>query len=81
MVQDNEGSPTLNRSHYSLLGVVMLLLKNPSAMLETLVGSLGWEDSLEKGIATHSSILAWRIPWTEESGGLQSMGSQRVRQD
>ena len=49
MVQDNEVSPTLNRSHYSLLGVVMLLLKNPSAMLEPLVGSLGWEDSPGKG--------------------------------
>ena len=41
----------------------------------------GWEDLLEKGMATHSSILAWRIPWTEEPGGLQSMGSQRVRPD
>ena len=44
-------------------------------------GGLGWEDSLEEGMATHSSILAWRIPWTEESGGLQSRGSQRVRHD
>ena len=43
--------------------------------------SLGWEDPLEKEIATHSSILAWRIPWTEEPGGLQSMGSQRVRRN
>ena len=42
------------------------------------LGSLGWEDALEKGMATHSSILAGRIPWTEESSGLQSMGSQRV---
>ena len=41
--------------------------------------SLGWEDPLEKDVATHSSILAWRIPWTEEPGGLQSTGSQRVR--
>ena len=47
-------------------------------MQETQVQSLGWEDPLEKGTATHSSILAWRIPWTEEPGGLQSMGSQRV---
>ena len=45
---------------------------------ETWVQSLGWEDPLEKGMATHSSILAWRIPWTEESSGLQSMGSQRA---
>ena len=51
-------------------------LKNLPAMQETQVQSLGWEDPLEKGIATHSSILAWRIPWTEESGGLQSMESQ-----
>ena len=43
------------------------------------VQSLGWEDPLEKGTATHSSILAWRIPWTEEPGGLQSMGLQRIR--
>ena len=54
---------------------------NLAAMQETQVRSLGWEDPLEKGVATHSSILAWRIPWTEEPGGLQSMGSQRVRQD
>ena len=48
-------------------------------MQETLVWSLGWEDPLEKGMATHSSILAWRTPWAEEPGGLQSMGSQRVK--
>ena len=48
-------------------------------MLKTWVQSLGWEDPLGKGIATHSSILAWRIPWTEDPGGLQSMGSKRVR--
>ena len=54
-------------------------VKNPPAMQETQVRSLGWEDPLEKGKATHSHILAWRIPWTEEPGGLQSMGSQRVR--
>ena len=50
-------------------------------MQEIRVRSLDQEDSLEKGMATHSSILAWRIPWTEEAGGLQSMGSQRVTQD
>ena len=54
-------------------------VKNLPAMWETLVRSLNREDLLEKGMATHSSILAWRIPWTEEPGGLQSMGSQRVR--
>ena len=48
-------------------------------MEEMRVRSLGWEDPLEEGMATHSSIPAWRIPWAEESGGLQSMGSQRVR--
>ena len=48
-------------------------------MQETQVQSLGWEDPLEKGMAAHSSILAWRIPWTEDPGKLQSMGSQRVR--
>ena len=51
------------------------------AMQETWVQSLGREDALEKEMATHSSILAWRIPWTEEPGGLQSMGSQRVGHD
>ena len=50
--------------------------KNPPVMRETWVQSLGWEDPLEKGTATHSSILAWRIPWTEEPGRLQSLGSQ-----
>ena len=50
-------------------------------MQETRVQSLGWEDSLEKGMATHSSILAWENPWIEELGGLQSMELQRVRQD
>ena len=54
------------------------LVKYPSAMWETEVQSLGWEDSLEKEKAAHSSILAWRIPWTEEPGRLYSMGSQRV---
>ena len=56
-------------------------VKNPTAMQETQVRSLGWEDPLEKGMATHSSILTWRIPWTEEPGGLQSMGLQRVGHD
>ena len=57
------------------------IVKNLPAMQETWVRSLGWEDALEKGMATHSSILAWRIPWTEEPGGLQSMGLHRVRHD
>ena len=57
------------------------MVKNPPAMQETLVQSLGQEDPLEKGIATHSSILAWEIPWTEEPGGLQSIGSKRIGHD
>ena len=60
------------------------MVKNPPAMQEikeTKVLSLGWEDLLEEKMATCSSILAWRIPWTEEPSGLQSMGSQRVRHE
>ena len=57
------------------------MVKNLPAKQETWVRSLGWEDILEKGKATHSSVLAWRIPWTKEPGGLQSMGSQRVGHD
>ena len=57
------------------------MVKNMPAMQETCVRSLGWEDPLEKEMATHSSTLVWRIPWTEEPGGLQSMESQRVRHD
>ena len=58
--------------------LVAQILKNLPALQDTWVQSLGWEDLLEKGTATHFSILAWRIPWTEERGRLQSMGSQRV---
>ena len=57
------------------------LLKNPPAMQEMQVQSLGREDPLEKEMATHSSVLAWENSWTEESDGLQSIGSQRVRHD
>ena len=57
------------------------MVKDLPEMQETWVQSLSWEDPLEKGMVTHSSILAWRTPWTEEPGGLQSMGSQRVRHD
>ena len=57
------------------------VVKNPPAMWETWFRSLDWEDPLEEGMATHSSILAWRIPWTEEPGGLQSMELQRVGYD
>ena len=57
------------------------MVKNLPPVQETHVQSLGQKDPLEKRMATHSSILAWRIPWTEEPGGLQSIGSQRVRHD
>ena len=57
------------------------MVKNLPAMQETWVQSLGWEDPLEKEMATYSGILAWQIPWTEEPGGLQFLGLQRVRQD
>ena len=61
--------------------MVAQMVKNLPAMQETQVRSLGQEDPLEKGMATRSSIIAWRIPWTEEPGGLQSMRLQRVRHD
>ena len=54
--------------------LVAQTVKNPTAMRETWVPSLGWEDPLEEGMATHSNILPWEIPWTEEPGGLRSMG-------
>ena len=65
-----------NGIYYNKL--VAQLVKNLPAVQETCVRSLGWEDPLEKEMATHSSTVAWRIPWTEESDGLQSTGSQRV---
>ena len=67
--KDNrEGAPSL----------VAQTVKHLPTMRETRVRSLGWKDPLEKEMATHSSIHAWKIPWTEEPGGLQSMGSQRT---
>ena len=63
---------------YSRASLLAQMVKNLPAVRETRVRSLGWEDPLEEGMATHSSIVAWRIPWTEEPGGLQPMGSQRV---
>ena len=59
--------------------LVTQMVKHPTTMQETQDQSLGWEDPLEKKMATHSSFLAWKIPWTEEPGGLQSMGLKRVR--
>ena len=82
-VRDPSSIPGLERSagkgigypvQYSCASLVAQLRKNLLARQEAWVQSLGWEDSLEKEIATHSSILVWEIPWTEEPGGLQSMG-------
>ena len=61
--------------------LVAQTVKNPPAMRKTWVRSLGWEDTLQEGMASHFSILAWRLQWTEEPGGLQSIGLQRVRHD
>ena len=71
------------REKNELIGIDLLvqMAKNPPEMQETQVRSLGREDPLEKGMAIHSSILAWRIPWTEEPGGPQFMGLQRVGHD
>ena len=66
---------------YLWASLVAQIVKNLPAMQETQVPSLGQEDPLEERMATHSSFLAWRIPWTEEPSGLQSMWSQRVRHD
>ena len=68
----------INKGLYLL---VTQIVKNPPAVQETQVQSLGQEDPLEKGMATHSSILAWKIPWTEEPRGLQSMELQRIGHD
>ena len=65
----------------SLTSLVAQMVKHLPTMRETQVQSLGWEDPLEKKMATHSSTLAWKIPWMEEPGGLQSMGSRRVGHD
>ena len=75
-------SVTANKTHDLLRAcLVAQTIKNLPAIQETRVQSMDQKDPLEKGMATHSSILAWRIPWTEEPGRLQSMGSQRVRHD
>ena len=66
--------------YYQPLNVLVAqTVKNLPAMWETWVRSLDWEEPLEKGMTTHSSILSWRIPWTEDPGGLQSLGSQRAK--
>ena len=72
---------SLNSKVKSLTIAIAQMVKNLPAMQETRVRFLGWEVPLEKGMAIQSSILAWRIPWTEKPGGLQSVGSQRVGHD
>ena len=71
----------LVKSMVFLIFLVAQTVKNLPATQETWVQFLDWEDPLEKGMAIHSSVLAWRIPWMEKPGGLHSMGSQRVRHD
>ena len=86
MLREKEGSKVLpyfqqwefSRQYFLIEFLFYTGIKNLPAMQKTWVQSLGCEDLLEKGMATHSSILTWRIPWTEESGGLESMESQRV---
>ena len=68
-------------SYSAKVSLVAQMVKNLLAMQETQVQFLGQEDPLEKRMTTHSSILAWRVPWTEEPGGLQYVGSQRVQHD
>ena len=70
-----------NLQYYERTSLVAQTVKRLSTMQETRVRALGWEDPLEKEMAIHSSTIAWRIPWTEEPGRLQSMGSQRVGHD
>ena len=72
-------SSTMQNSNYFCTNLIAQSVKNLPAVQETGVWSLGWKDPLEKEMVTHSRILAWKISWTEEPGGLQSMGSQRVR--
>ena len=78
IVQSLDHVQLCNSINYSRTSLVAQRLKRLPAMWETWVRSLGQEDPLEKEMATHSSIPAWRIPWTEEPGGLQSMGSQEL---
>ena len=78
MSDDQLSSVTCNFSLTAFRTLLAQMVKNLPAMQETQVQSLGWEDPLEKGMATDSSLLDWKIPWTEEPGGLQSMRSQRA---
>ena len=78
--QENQVTSQNGPRHYLKYHLVARAGKYPTAAQETLVRSLGWEDLQEKGLETYPSILAWRIPWTEEPGSLQSVGLQKVRQ-
>ena len=78
---DVDSDQQIKHPNETLASLLAQGVKNLPTVWETQAQSLGWEDPLEKGKATHSSILARRVPWTEESGGLQSMGSDRVRHD
>ena len=74
--------PGYGYTHFEMLtSLVAQMVKRLSTMRETWVRALGWEDPLEREMAIHSSTVAWKIPWTEEPGTLQSMGSQRVGHD
>ena len=88
MAQFRRGGKKINKDLYFVISMfisgtslVAQMVRNLPAMQETWVQSLGWEDPLERRMATPSSILTWRITWTEEPGGLQSMGLQRVEHD
>ena len=76
--EDSPGDGIGYPSQYTWASLVAQLVKNLPAKREAWVRSLGWEDSLEKGMATHSSILAWRIPWTEEPGGYSPWGHKEL---
>ena len=79
--REEEGPNHCSQVIFSEASLLAQSVKNLPALQETWVQSLGQEDPLEKEVVKHSSILAWEIPWTEEPGGLQSMGSERVRHD
>ena len=76
-----QGTAVATQDCRCLASLAAQMVENPPAMQETRVPSLGRKDPLEKGMASHSSTVTWRIPWTEEPGGLQSVGSQRVGRD
>ena len=79
--RENWGTTLVVKFPFRNSSLVAQTVKNPPAIQEIWVRPLVWEDLLEKGMTTHSSSLTWRIPWTEEPSGLQSMGSQRVRRN